>query len=97
MKTEKFQITGMSCAACQIHVAKSVQKLDGVSDVDVSLLANTMVVKYDDLKTDSQKIAEAVSKAGYGAFLFEHHGGGDEFRREWHRRKGEGVFNQKKI
>ena len=97
MKTEKFQITGMSCAACQIHVAKSVQKLDGVSDVDVSLLANTMVVKYDDLKTDSQKIAEAVSKAGYGAFLFEHHGGRNDFRREWQRRKEEEVLNQKKL
>ena len=97
MKMEKFQITGMSCAACQIHVAKSVQKLDGVSDVDVSLLANTMVVKYDDLKTDSQKIAEAVSKAGYGAFLFEHHGGRNDFRREWQRRKEEEVLNQKKL
>lgn len=97
MKTEKFQITGMSCAACQIHVAKSVQKLNGVSDVDVSLLANTMVVKYDDLKTDSQKIAEAVSKAGYGAFLFEHHGGRNDFRREWQRRKEEEVLNQKKL
>ena len=97
MKTEKFQITGMSCAACQIHVAKSVQKLDGVSDVDVSLLANTMVVKYDDLKTDSQKIAEAVSKAGYGAFLFEHHSGRNDFRKEWQRRKEEEILNQKKL
>ena len=97
MKTEKFQITGMSCAACQIHVAKSVQKLDGVSDVDVSLLANTMTVKYDDSKLDPQKIADAVSKAGYGAFLFEHHGGRNDFRREWQRRKEEEVLNQKKL
>ena len=97
MKTEKFQITGMSCAACQAHVTKSVQQLKGVFDVDVSLLANTMTVKYDDSKLDPQKIADAVSKAGYGAFLFEHHGGRNDFRREWQRRKEEEVLNQKKL
>ena len=97
MKTEKFQITGMSCAACQAHVTKSVQQLEGVFDVDVSLLANTMTVKYDDSKLDPQKIADAVSKAGYGAFLFEHHGGRNDFRREWQRRKEEEVLNQKKL
>ena len=47
MKTDKFTVTGMTCAACQANVTRAVKKLDGVSDVDVSLLAGRMTVKYD--------------------------------------------------
>ena len=47
MKT-KFNVTGMTCSACSAHVDKSVRKLEGVSDVNVNLLANTMVVDYDE-------------------------------------------------
>ena len=44
---ERFQVSGMSCAACQANVTKAVQKLDGVNNVDVSLLGNSMKVDYD--------------------------------------------------
>ena len=44
MKTEKYNVTGMTCAACQANVTRCVSKLDGVSDVNVSLLANQMTV-----------------------------------------------------
>ena len=47
MKT-KFDVTGMTCAACQAHVEKSVRKLPGVSQVNVNLLQNNMTVEYDD-------------------------------------------------
>lgn len=46
MKTEKFQVTGMTCASCQAHVTKGVQKVSGVQEVNVSLLANQMTVTY---------------------------------------------------
>ena len=45
---ERFQVSGMSCAACQANVTKAVQKLDGVNNVDVSLLGNSMKVDYDE-------------------------------------------------
>lgn len=30
MKKLKFNVTGMSCAACQAHVEKAVSKVEGV-------------------------------------------------------------------
>ena len=64
---KKFEVTGMTCAACQANVDKVVRKLDGVKDVDVSLLANSMKVEFDDKKVSSQQICEAVKEIGYGA------------------------------
>ena len=50
MKKEKYDVTGMTCAACQANVTKCVQKLEGVEEVNVSLLANQMKVSYDEAK-----------------------------------------------
>ena len=66
MKKEKFNVTGMTCAACSARVEKTVSRLDGVSEVSVSLLTNSMVVDYAEPAT-SQLICEAVNGAGYGA------------------------------
>ncbi|MDY3750963.1 heavy metal translocating P-type ATPase, partial [Christensenella minuta] len=89
MKTEKFNITGMTCAACQANITRTVQKLDGVSDVDVSLLANRMTVTYDEAKLTPENIIEAVEGVGYGASLpggaAENAAGG--FRSEWEARQ----------
>lgn len=43
---QKFDVTGMTCSACSAHVDKSVRKLDGVAEVNVNLLQNTMTVEY---------------------------------------------------
>ena len=64
---ETFDITGMSCAACQVRVEKSVEKLEGVENVSVNLLKNSMEVEYDEKKLSEDGIVEAVVKAGYGA------------------------------
>ena len=64
---ECFDVTGMSCAACQVRVEKSVRKLDGVKDVSVNLLKNTMEVEYDEISLSESGIVSAVEKAGYGA------------------------------
>ncbi len=57
----------MSCAACQVRVEKSVAKLDGVKEVNVNLLKNSMEVVYDDGMLSEEGIVSAVEKAGYGA------------------------------
>ena len=88
MKTEKYNVTGMTCAACQANVTRCVQKLEGVQDVNVSLLANQMTVVYDEGKLDSANIERAVQEIGYGASSLEQTGtksGG--FRSEWQRRQ----------
>jgi len=61
---KKFDVTGMSCAACQARVEKAVNGLEGVTSCSVSLLTNSMAVEGD--VADEQVIA-AVEKAGYGA------------------------------
>ncbi len=64
--TEKFDVTGMTCAACSAHVEKAVSAVPGVSEVTVSLLTNSMNVSFDAPATQ-QSICGAVSAAGYGA------------------------------
>ena len=65
---EKYNVTGMTCAACQARVQKSVSNLTGVQECNVNLLKNSMVVTYDDKNVNSGQIIAAVEKAGYGAF-----------------------------
>ncbi|MGD9559427.1 MAG: heavy metal translocating P-type ATPase, partial [Oscillospiraceae bacterium] len=67
MQTTKFDVTGMSCAACAANIEKTVNKLPGVENAQVNLLANSMVASYDDAMVDAAAIAGAVEKAGYGA------------------------------
>ena len=44
---EKFEVTGMSCAACSAAVENAVKKVEGVEAVNVSPLTNSMSVEYD--------------------------------------------------
>ena len=67
MRKEQFDVTGMSCAACSSRVDKCVRALDGVSDVSVNLLKNSMSVEFDETAVDDEAIVAAVEKAGYGA------------------------------
>ena len=66
MKNQKFQITGMTCAACSAHVEKAAAGVEGVSTVNVSLLMNNMTVEYDEPATP-QAICAAIEAVGYGA------------------------------
>ncbi len=66
---EKFNVTGMTCSACSVHVEKSVSKLAGVESVNVNLLQNSMTVAFKEEAVDSAAIIEAVKNSGYGASL----------------------------
>lgn len=66
MKTEKFNVTGMTCAACSAHVEKAVRGVAGVDSVSVNLLMNNMVASFQEPAT-AAAICQAVEKAGYGA------------------------------
>lgn len=63
---QKYEVTGMSCAACSARVEKAVKKVDGVTSCSVSLLTNSMGVEGT---ASSDKIIAAVKAAGYGASL----------------------------
>ncbi len=66
---EKFLIEGMTCAACQSHVQNAVAKVNGVNEVNVNLLSNSMEVIFDEAKTSPDIINESVRKAGYKSYL----------------------------
>lgn len=99
MKTEKFQVTGMTCAACQANITRRVKKVAGVQDVDVSLLQNQMTVTYDEQAVTEGGIVAAVQEIGYGAeppgkAAAEETGG---FRSEWRKRQERAEQEQKKM
>lgn len=98
MKTEKYNVTGMTCAACQANVTRCVQKLEGVEDVNVSLLANQMTVSYDEAQVHPEEIIAAVQKIGYGAALPQQTEAKESgFRSEWQARKDRAEESRKSM
>ena len=67
MAQDKFDVGGMTCAACQAHVDRAVSKLDGIQSVAVNLLAGSMLVDYDPAQVTPDDICTAVDRAGYSA------------------------------
>lgn len=67
VKQERYEVTGMTCSACSSRVEKCVSKIDGVENVSVNLLTNSMQVSYDENKVNEDIIVSEVEKAGYGA------------------------------
>lgn len=65
---DKYNISGMSCAACQARVEKAVSEVKGVDACNVNLLTNTMAVEGSATKDE---IIKAVENAGYGAAPLE--------------------------
>ena len=63
---ERYNVSGMSCAACSSRVEKAVSSLPGINSCNVSLLTNSMTVEGN---ADSRDIIAAVEKAGYKARL----------------------------
>lgn len=66
----KYDITGMSCAACSARIEKAVSQVPGVNTVSVNLLTNSMLA---DGSASSADIIKAVQDAGYGASVAEDH------------------------
>ena len=67
----KFNITGMTCSSCVAHVEKAVNKIDGIKKVNVNLLSNSMIVEFDENKTNNDAIIKAVIDAGYGVNIIK--------------------------
>ena len=86
MKSSKFKITGMTCAACQANVTKCALKLDGTKNADVNLLSGSMVVEYDESKLTEQDFIFAVNNIGYGATIYGNNNK-KSLSSEWEERK----------
>lgn len=70
MRKERFNVTGMTCSACSSRVEKAVSKLDGIGEISVNLLTNSMKAEFDESVLKAEDIIAAVEKAGYGATVF---------------------------
>jgi len=62
-------ISGMTCAACQSFVQRSLQEQPGVVDATVNLLLNNATVSYDEAQTSPETLVEAIRETGYDADL----------------------------
>ncbi len=66
----------MTCAACSARVEKAARAVEGVSDVAVNLLKNSMEVDSDGAPETLSAVVAAVEKAGYGALPRQAKGAG---------------------
>lgn len=64
-----FPVTGMTCAACQSFVQKTLQQQPGVDSASVNLMMHNATVLYDPSRIDPLSLVKAVEDTGYGAHL----------------------------
>ncbi|WP_455025037.1 mercury resistance system periplasmic binding protein MerP [Marinobacter fonticola] len=69
MQTVTLSIPGMTCSACPITIKLALNKMDGVSQVDVSYPDREAVVTFDDTLTSVEALTEATANAGYPSTL----------------------------
>lgn len=70
MVTEKYKITGMTCAACSSAVERVTKKLEGVVENNVNLTTGILTITYDETKISQEDVIAKVEKAGFGAELY---------------------------
>ena len=64
-QTVTLEIPSMNCVTCPFTVKKALQKVEGVSKVDVTFETKSAVVTFDDEKTTVSVLTEATRNAGY--------------------------------
>jgi periplasmic mercuric ion binding protein len=64
-KTVTLNVSGMTCAACPITVKKALERVGGVSKVEVRFEKKQVLVTFDDAKTNTDALVKATADAGY--------------------------------
>ncbi len=68
-RTIRIPVTGMTCAACQSRVQRTLQKQPGVDDATVNLILNDATVTFDPATTSPEALVDVIRDVGYGASL----------------------------
>jgi P-type Cu+ transporter len=68
-RTIRIPVTGMTCAACQSRVQRTLQKQPGVNDATVNLILNDATVTFDPATTSPEALVEVIRDVGYGASM----------------------------
>ncbi|GAC1438723.1 MAG: mercury resistance system periplasmic binding protein MerP [Terriglobales bacterium] len=63
--TVTLNVPGMTCPVCPITVKKALEKVQGVSKVDVRFEKKQVLVTFDDAKTNTETLVEATKNAGF--------------------------------
>ena len=61
MVTEKYNISGMTCAACSSAVERVTRKLEGVSESNVNLTTGILTITYDETKITQNDVVTKVA------------------------------------
>ena len=69
MTTIRIPVTGMTCAACQSRVQRTLQQQPGVNDATVNLILNDATVTFDPATTSPAALVNVIREVGYGASL----------------------------
>jgi P-type Cu+ transporter len=69
VETIVLPIQGMTCAACQTHVERSLRAAPGVVDATVNLLAHSARVMYEPTLSSPRDLVAVVGESGYEARL----------------------------
>ena len=64
-QTVTLNVSGMTCEACPITVKKALEKVSGVSKVEVRYEKKQVLVTFDDAKTNTDALMKATTNAGY--------------------------------
>lgn len=64
-KTVTLSVPSMFCETCPITVKKALNKVKGISKIDISLEKREAVVVFDDTQTNATALTEATKNAGY--------------------------------
>jgi len=70
MKKIKITISGIHCASCVSNIERSLKKVQGVKQVNVSLMTNKGFVEAEDAVPE-EELKKAVSRAGYKTLNIE--------------------------
>ncbi len=69
LETIRIPVSGMTCAACQSRVQRTLQKQEGVADASVNLMMKSATVTYDPQAITPDRLVDAIRETGYGATL----------------------------
>jgi Cu+-exporting ATPase len=89
----RIPVSGMTCAACQSFVQRTLEQQPGVHGATVNLMTQSAMVAYAPAETSPEKLVEAIRETGYGAEmpaaaaspLFEQEAQNEEQAREFRR------------
>ncbi len=70
-RTVTLEVGKLSCGACRYIVKKTLAKVPGVNRAKFSLSKDTVVVTFDDAKTDAAALIAATKAIGFPSEVIE--------------------------